>query len=62
MNLDSFSKLGRVYILLRNTLISLLFVVFLGGSFAAWKLSGTHGSPQSAQLVALSGIDPPSQP
>ena len=53
----------RIYSILRNTLISLLFVVFLGIS---WKLSGTRdfydASPQSARLVALSGDDPLSEP
>lgn len=66
MELNEFAKLGRIYIILRNTLISVLFVVFLGVGFTAWKLSGTRdfydASPQSAQMVALSGVDPPFQP
>ena len=64
MELNEFAKLGRIYIILRNTLISLLVVVFLGVGIAAWKLSEgrTYDATQSAQLVALSGVDPPFQP
>jgi len=37
MDSNELMKLGRIYILLRNTLISVVVVVFLGVGYTAWK-------------------------